>query len=107
MIRTDESAFRTFRETTGGWTLVLRKVISCLCWRCARGMGLRRGDGVSQSKHVIGIEPSQHLLRGRIIARDIPAMCWQVSFFSRQFVIGCIVCQSGLLQMDNSFDKNM
>jgi hypothetical protein len=36
-------------------------------------MGLRRGDGVNQSKFIIGIELGQHLARGWIIGRDIPA----------------------------------
>jgi hypothetical protein len=102
----DESASRTFRETTGGWTFVLRNAISCLCRRCGRGTGLRRGDGVSQSKHVISIEPGQHLALGRIIARDITATRRHVNFFFRQSVIACTVCQRGLPQLYNSFDKD-
>jgi hypothetical protein len=55
----------------------------------------------------MGIEPSQHLARRQIIARDIIATRRQVSFFFIQSVIGCTVCQAGLAQMDNSFDKDM
>jgi hypothetical protein len=58
-----------------------------------------------QGKRVRGIERNQHLARGRIIARDVTATRWQVSFFFRQSVIACTVCQSGLPQMDHSFDS--